>query len=305
MYVTPPCPMCGSEARTPVYPATRPQRTPEPWELSCVSSPVARSDAVVRCGDCGLLYTCPRPSADDYMDAYRRLEDSDFLGEAAARRLTYARQLDALERFTRGRRGRLLDAGCSMGFFLKAARDRGWATDGLDPSRWAVEHARREYGLAVREGTIAETDLGRDVYDAITIWDVVEHLFRPVEDFTRLAAALKPGGVLALGTHSIGSPAARVMGRRYPFLMPMHTMHFTPKTTADLLLRAGLVQVRTQPHRRYLRFGYAATKLEQRMPWLGAAARIAGGALGLSNLHFPVGGLGLFEAFAVKPDRQP
>ncbi len=300
MYVTPPCPVCASEHRSPVYPATRPQRTPEPWELSCVSSPVARSDAVVRCLACGLLYTCPRPSEDDYVDAYRRLEDSDFLGERRARELTYARQLDALERFTNGRRGRLLDAGCAMGFFLRAARDRGWEVDGLDPSRWAVDYAQREYGLAVRTGTIAEAELAPESYDAITVWDVVEHLFRPVEDFTRLARALKPGGVLALGTHSIGSVAARVLGKRYPFLMPMHTMHFTPATTAGLLRRAGLTQVRVQAHRRYLRVGYGATKLGQRMPFLGAAARVISRGLGLADVHFPVGGLGLFEAFAVK-----
>src|SRR5512132_4227880 len=132
MYLTPPCPLCGSEVRLPVYPATRPQTMPDPLELSCVSSPVARSDAVVRCGSCGLLYTCPRPSEEDYLDAYRRLEDSDFLGEAKARQLTYARQLDALERFTHGKRGRLLDAGCAMGFFLRAAKARGWETEGLD-----------------------------------------------------------------------------------------------------------------------------------------------------------------------------
>ena len=301
MYVTPACPLCGSEDRRPVFPATRVQGMPEPHELSCVSSPLARSDAVVACVQCGLRYTCPRPSEEDYLAAYRRLEDSDFLGERRARELTYARQLDSLERFTHGKRGRLLDAGCSMGFFLRAARDRGWDAEGLDPSRWAVEYASREYGLAVRAGTIAEANLTPESYDAITIWDVVEHLFRPVDDFKRLAAALKPGGVLALGTHSIGSPAAIILRKRYPFLMPMHTMHFTPLTTASLLARAGLRQALVRPHVRYLRTGYAITKLEQRMPRAGRVARAIARLVRIEHRHIMVGGLGLFEAFAVKP----
>ena len=115
-----------------------------------------------------------------------------------------------------------------------------------------------------------------------------------------LARALKPGGVLALGTHSIRSLAARVLGRRYPFLMAMHTIHFTPATTGRLLALAGLTQVKVRPHLRYLRLGYFLKKLGQRMPRTARVFSAMARAARLENRHIIVTGLGAYEAYAIK-----
>lgn len=306
MHVVVPCPLCGSERRKPVFRATRPARDLLPDELGCATSPLATSDAVVRCRDCGLFYTSPRPDDAGISDAYGRLEDRAFLDEQRARALTYRRQLATLDRVLGKRlaaglpRGRLLDAGCSMGFFMKEAQAWGWAVEGLDPSRWAAGYAVREFGLAVRAGTIASMELEPGSYDAIVAWDVVEHLLEPVGDFSKLAVALKPGGILAISTHSLRSLSALVLRSRYPFLMPMHTMHFTPRTTALLFEKAGLRQVRVQPHLRFIRLGYGVAKLAQRLPRTGAVAGRVARLLGLEGVHVPVSGLGIFDAFAVK-----
>lgn len=306
MHVEVPCPLCGSGERSRIYPATRPARDLSPEELACATSPLATSDAVVRCRSCGLYYTSPRPDDAGISAAYEQLADRAFLGERRARELTYMRQLRTLDRVAGGTappgapRGRLLDAGCAMGFFMKEARNWGWRAEGYDPSRWAVQYASGEFGLEVRAGTTASVELEPGAYDAITAWDVVEHLLEPVDDFRRLAAALRPGGVMAISTHSLHSLAARFLRSRYPFLMPMHTMHFTPRTTALLFEKAGLRQVLVQPHLRYIRAGYAAEKLAQRLPRAGAAVRAATRVLGMSDVHVVVTGLGIFDAFAVK-----
>ena len=41
-----------------------------------------------------------------------------------------------------GEGGRILDVGCSFGFFLDAARKRGWDTVGLDIGEYAARFAR-------------------------------------------------------------------------------------------------------------------------------------------------------------------
>lgn len=300
MYVTPPCPLCGSESRQPVYPATRPATPPSPEELACATATLATYDAVVRCLSCGVLYTCPRPTNDHILSGYRDMADKAFLGEAKARELTYRGMLHSLDKLTGGKKGRLLDAGCAMGFFLQQARAAGWEVEGLDASEWAAGYARDTYGLKVQTGPIRAAKLEPASYDVITIWDVVEHLLDPVEDFKHLAAALKPGGVFALSTHSIGSLSARLLGPRYPFLMAMHVIHFTPKTTGLLLEKAGLKQVRIHPHVRWLRLGYFMKKLGQRLPRTAAILGWPLKALGLFDRYIPITGLGIFEAYAVK-----
>jgi len=301
MYREVPCPLCGSSDRTLVYRATRSPRPVDPGELACTTALLASYDDVTRCRACGLFYTCPRPSDEELLAGYTMVADEAFLDERRGRERTWRRLLDRLERLAGGGKGRLLDAGCSMGFFMKEARDRGWEVRGLDPSRWAAEYGRREFGLDITAGTIASAEIEPSSFDVVTIWDAVEHLVNPVGDVRKLAAALKPGGILALSTHSLRSPAAILLGRNYPFLMAMHVTHFTPRTTALLLAKCGLVQFSARPHVRFLRAGYIAAKLEARLPLPGRAVRAVLGSLGLSGTQVPVVGLGIFDAFARKP----
>lgn len=283
-----------------MYPATRPRSSVVPADLACTTALLASYDTVVRCLACNMVYTSPRPDSREILEAYRQVADTGFLEERHARELTYRRLLKVLNQLTGGRRGRLLDAGCSMGFFLREAQHEGWNVEGLEPSHWAAEHARKEFGLPVHEGPIASISLEPASFDVITIWDVVEHLVDPVGDFRHLARALKPGGVFALSTHSIESLSARMLGGRYPFLMAMHVTHFTPRTTAQLFELAGLSQAKVQPHLRTLRVAYLLKKLEPKMPRLTAGLRAVTKMLNVQDRYVVIAGLGIFNAFAIK-----
>ncbi|MEK7766137.1 MAG: hypothetical protein AAB368_07855, partial [bacterium] len=74
---------------------------------------------MVRCADCGLLYTSPRPPDAEILGLYREVVDVEFLHESRARELTFARALRRLGRLrASGSPGSLFDAGCGQGFFL-------------------------------------------------------------------------------------------------------------------------------------------------------------------------------------------
>ena len=299
MYREVPCPLCGSPDRRKIYPATKPP-VMTPADLACATALLASYDAIVKCRSCGLRYTSPRPSDGDIAGNYPDVADTEFIQEHRGRELTYQRLIREMDRILMGKRGTLLDVGCAMGFFPVEARKAGWDVEGLEPSRWAVEYAKKEFGLNVRQGNVAEASLTPESYDVITIWDVVEHLTDPVGDFKKLAGALKPGGMLAFSTHSIESLAARIMGRRYPFLMAMHLTHFSSWTTGLLCERTGLRQVSVTPHLRYLRGGYVVKKLEQVMPRLGGFIHKFAHMTGLEKRYVVITGLGLFNGFAVK-----
>jgi len=78
-------------------------------------------------------------------------------------------------------KGSLLDVGCGMGFFLKAARDRGWKQVlGEEVSHLAVDHANRKLGLEVLEGDLKELNLPEDHFDVATAWNEIDQLQDPV-----------------------------------------------------------------------------------------------------------------------------
>lgn len=134
----------------------------------------------------------------------------------------------------------LLDVGCGRGDLLAAARDAlGCEALGIELSARAASEARRR-GLRVLEGTLLEAELPRSIACA-TLFSVLEHEPEPREALARLAAHLRPGGVVIVEVPDAGSPAARAGGRWWAALeAPAHVCHYDERALARALSDAGL-----------------------------------------------------------------
>jgi SAM-dependent methyltransferase len=93
--------------------------------------------------------------------------------------------------------------------------------------------------------------------DAVTCWDVIEHVPDPRSALERLRGRLKPGGRLFLSTPDAGSLLARLLGRRWHYLDPLqHINVFSRKNLEDTLARCGfrVLRVGSLGHRYRLRY---------------------------------------------------
>jgi 2-polyprenyl-3-methyl-5-hydroxy-6-metoxy-1,4-benzoquinol methylase len=214
---------------------------------------------IVKCRRCGLVYQSPVPSSEEIIDAYDGVVDQRYEDESSGRIETFTRDLLAVERHERG--GRLLDVGCHLGLFLDVARERGWQTTGVEPSRWSVERAR-ERGQDVRHGTLDNVHFEDGSFDVITMWDVAEHLSDPLSELKRMHRILRPNGLLALSTMNVDALFPRIMGRRWPWYMQMHLVYFSRRTLHNMLTKAGYRVVEVTPHRRVVRLSYLVSRLE-------------------------------------------
>ncbi|MFN3705027.1 MAG: class I SAM-dependent methyltransferase, partial [Thermoflexales bacterium] len=114
-----------------------------------------------------------------------------------------------------------------------------WDLLWLEPSSPAAEAARR-LGLRVITGTLEETDFSARCFDAVTLWDVIEHLHDPAGALRRIARILKPDGILVIRTPNFDSWEARLFGRYWAGLEPpRHLFVFTPRTLGAMLAQAG------------------------------------------------------------------
>jgi SAM-dependent methyltransferase len=136
--------------------------------------------------------------------------------------------------------GRLLEVGAGYGLFLAAARDAGWTTSGVELSRTGAEHARDALGLDVFCGQLEDAPLAPG-FDVVCAWDTVEHVPDPLSFWRAVRGLVADDGVVAFSTPYYSSLPARLLGTRWWTLKPTeHIWHFTPRTHALLLARAGL-----------------------------------------------------------------
>ncbi len=218
---------------------------------------------VQQCVQCGLAALNPRFPEEETSHVYEayyggeaRVQDTDgekcyggYIKDVERQRSRrvhlnriHRRRLRTLENLAPGRR--LLDVGSAAGFFLMDARERRWEVSGLDVSDSAARYAR-SHRLAVRTGTLKDTHLEPESVDAVTMWEVVEHLHDPLRDLLTLRHALQPHGALAISTPNYDSVLRRIRGGRWHgFKLDEHLSLFSPQTVGLLLEEAGFEPVR-------------------------------------------------------------
>jgi len=230
-----PCPLCGSNAPQPVHELADWLYYTDGWHR------------LVRCTDCGLLYLNPRPTRDampryypvEYAPFERADTDAHPRWRNPWRAYGLAKRCRAVMRLVP--RGRLLDVGCASGAFLAAMRDTGaWEVIGLERDESAAAWTREQYGITVRNVDVDEAMFDVGAFDAITLWDVLEHLPSPGDTLRRLHPWLRAGGWLVLRVPDGGSLWARLFGRYWAGLdAPRHLVTFDRSTLRRLLAACG------------------------------------------------------------------
>lgn len=93
------------------------------------------------------------------------------------------------------KRGKLLEIGCGEGNFLHEAQ-KYFDIQGIDISEYATNKARRLFKDNVSRGNIENITLQPDCYDAIVMFNLLEHLTEPMKVIEKLYDTLKEGGIL-------------------------------------------------------------------------------------------------------------
>jgi SAM-dependent methyltransferase len=139
--------------------------------------------------------------------------------------------------------GRILDVGCSAGYFLDLMREKGWECHGIEMDARYARMAQERHGASIFAGTLeGYQDVKEGYFDVISMQDVLDHLADPVAGLRRCFRMLKPGGMLIVKVHDVGSVYARLTGPKYyGFLPPLHLVYFNRDNVRRALVRSGFV----------------------------------------------------------------
>ena len=139
---------------------------------------------------------------------------------------------------------RLLDIGCGNGAFLAKAKAAGWSVTGIDLDPKAVT-AAVTMDIDVKVGSVELFANESNVFDAITLSHVIEHVHEPIRLLNDVFRLLRSGGIVYLETPNIDSFGSKIYKKNWRGIeAPRHLIIFNHKSLKDALKRTGFQATR-------------------------------------------------------------
>ena len=216
-----------------------------------------RNFDILSCDSCGSAMLSDTPSPDELAGLY----PAHYIVKDAGRQgkffrlwtkaemslfydLMYRKHIREFRKHTGLYSGRVLDVGCGSGRRIREFINYGYDAEGIETSQADVEYAN-SIRIKARLGTLTGLDFDELSFDAITFFNVFEHLPDPVETAERALRLLKPGGTAYIFVPVMDGLMPKVFGRRWIEIaeMPRHITIPSIKGMEALGTRAGFKEV--------------------------------------------------------------
>ena len=231
------CPWCGSEKSHLHLQLKDYFLTQEPFEI-------------VECDDCHLLYTTPRPAADEIGKYY---QSENYYSHQENKKGFIPRLYEAIKKVNIKHKfevatndlklesgGKMLEIGCGVGDFLHYAEQQGWECYGAEPSEDAVKILQTKTKIKVVKPEQIE-NFPDASFDLICMWHVLEHVADLKWQIAQLKRLLKPNGRIVIALPNYKSYDAQYYNDKWAaYDVPRHLNHFSEEFMRKELNNCGL-----------------------------------------------------------------
>jgi len=221
---------------------------------------------VICCNSCGLVQVKDGPDTSEiYSQKYFSHDKLGAVGirTEPKRRLKWLRQCGLKPGM------QILDAGCATGEFLSMA-SQNYDVHGVDISSFAIEQAMNHYPFLkgrLKAGPLEEVEFSSFNFDAIVMWDVIEHLQNPRQVVNKLSRLLKAGGIFCISTPNMGTITAKLLGKRWPFMTPPeHQCFFNTTTLSRLMNDCGMEKINEMSRGKWVNIRFLIYKIQRVFP---------------------------------------
>jgi 2-polyprenyl-3-methyl-5-hydroxy-6-metoxy-1,4-benzoquinol methylase len=209
----------------------------------------------VRCRHCGLVYVTPR--LRHILERQKTTHDvaasypggfKEFVARVYSGHRKKSLRAEAAEYLPYQKTGHILDIGCGLGEFLRAASEQGWKhPEGIEIAPQTARYVRNHFPIQTRPLEKSHYEPGR--FDVVRLNNVIEHLPSPKAVVRAAHHILRPGGLLTLSTPNFDSLSVAIWGGNWPYIGGTdHVYLFGHKTLTRLLEENGfrIIRLRTK-----------------------------------------------------------
>lgn len=204
---------------------------------------------VFRCLHCGLVFLGPKKKSlgDFYNKEYRKLY-TPVLNKACSSEeifniyLPYQNERIARFKHLLNKKNRILEIGCSAGHFLYAAKKYVKECIGIEVNAENADFARKKCRVKIFSRPLEEAGLPKEHFDAIFLFETLEHLEDPVGILRMAAEYLKPGGSICVQVPNVNDvllSVYKIKGYEDFYYREPHIFYFSPLSIGRLMRKAG------------------------------------------------------------------
>jgi len=242
------CPLCGSAEKQLLFKA-KDILMGQPGEF-----------AVEQCVKCNFRFTNPRPSFENIFDYYTkdyhcyrddRTSTNKIIEPLPTQKMTVTDSIKyhfhggfwgsrgwVLPNLPKG--AKILEIGCGGGGFIRECISHGWDTIGTDLNS-ELESTITSMGAKFIKTTLPIIDLPDNSLDAVFAWQVLEHLYQPIETLEEIKRVLKPNGIFAFSVPNSDCWQFHFFKDKWAGLqVPTHVSHFSAKSIQQVVEKSGL-----------------------------------------------------------------
>ena len=174
---------------------------------------------IIDCDKCQFIHVMPLPSELELSKLYKRKYYTKvkpnyikkYQKEIDYWNLIFDEKLDFLETKIKTQTRSIFDIGSGSGYFLLRAKEKGWAVDGVEPNLIAADHSRK-IGVPVINDFFGNVNIHTmKKFNAINLFDVLEHVHNPIEVLENCYKLLKPKGIIVIEVPNDYNPLQKIV----------------------------------------------------------------------------------------------
>ena len=210
-----------------------------------------------KCKLCSLVFS--EHIGVKFEDNYKAVVDFDYLNQSKFKKTSFTLFLEKIKNHL-NKNCTVLEIGAYYGVLGKLIQPLVKEYTGLELSKHASDYSKNNSNLNIINQSIEEYSKNNKKYDIIIMTDVIEHLDKPFELLSLIEKSLNKNGKLILSTFNFDSLFSKIMGKNYPWIIPMHKYYFSNTTLKNALTESKLELFDIQNDTRIISLEYLLQK---------------------------------------------
>ena len=210
-----------------------------------------------KCKLCSLVFS--EHIGVKFEDNYKVVVDIAYLNQFKFKKTSFTLFLERIKNHL-NKNCTVLEIGAYYGVLGKLIQPLVKEYTGLELSKHASDYSKNNSNLNIINQSIKEHSKNNKKYDIIIMTDVIEHSDNPFELLSLIEKSLNKNGKLILSTFNFDSLFSKIMGKNYPWIIPMHKYYFSNTTLKNALTESKLELFDIQNDTRIISLEYLLQK---------------------------------------------